>query len=342
MGIRFFFNEISLPVSKILPLSKLVGFTQQNRILPFYHSVSDKPLPHLKHVLHIRNVKTFEADLDFYIKHFKPVDALELWQDIREGSPHLQPSFHLSFDDGLKECISVIAPILKSRGIPATFFINTGFIGNRDIFYRFKASLLIEKTISVTDAVLKEIHSLLDKFSVPAGDLKKRILSVTCSQKDVLDEAVNAAGLDFREYAQNQEIYMNVEDIRQMLEQGFTVGAHSIDHPLFSEVTLDEQLRQTNQSIEYIRNKFGVSPSLFSFPFTDDEVSAEFFRRIYIPEGNLDLTFGISGLKNDMYPSHLQRIPMEAGTYSAKQIITGEYLYFMAKSIFRKNKINRK
>jgi hypothetical protein len=342
MGIRSFFSEISHPVSMILPLSTLVHITRQNRILPFYHSVSDQILPHLKHVLKIRNIDTFNADLDFFLKHFRPVDALELLKGVREGSAWKRPVFYLSFDDGLKECATVIAPILKSRGIPATFFINTGFTGNRELFYRFKVSLLLEKVLSHTPTVLKTIHSILDKSHVPPGDLRKRLLSVTYNQKDVLDEVAGLTGLDFREYAASREIYMNEEDIQHLLEQGFTVGAHSIDHPLFRDITLDEQVRQTNQSLEYLRDVFHVSPLLFSFPFSDDGVHTSFFHHIHQPEGMVDLTFGISGLKKDILPTHLHRIPMETGAYSAEQIVTGEYLYFMLKSIFRKNKINRK
>jgi hypothetical protein len=56
----------------------------------------------------------------------------------------------------------------------------------------------------------------------------------------------------------------------------------------------------------------------------------------------VDLSFGISGMKNESVPFHLHRIPMETGNDSAQQIITGEYLYYLAKSVFRKNNIRRK
>jgi peptidoglycan/xylan/chitin deacetylase (PgdA/CDA1 family) len=342
MGIRFFFNEISRPVSMVYPVVKLVRNTRQNRILPFYHSVSDTPLSHLKHVLHVRNTETFQTDLDFYLKHFMPVDAHELWKEIRDGSPLLHPSFHLSFDDGLKECITVIAPILKSRGIPATFFINTGFIGNRDIFYRFKVSLIIEKLFSLSDIVRKTIHSILDKSLIPEGELKERLLSVTYAHKEILEEVAVAADLDFREYTAGQEIYMNEEDIQNLMKQGFTIGGHSIDHPLFRTIPMEEQVRQTRQSMEYLRDRFQVSPLLFSFPFSDVEVTASFYQRIHQPEEIVNISFGISGLKKDILPVHLHRIPMETGVYGAEQTITGEYLYYMFKSIFHKNKIYRK
>jgi peptidoglycan/xylan/chitin deacetylase (PgdA/CDA1 family) len=342
MGIRRFFNEISRPVSMINPLSILVHITRQHRILPCYHAVSDKPLPHLKHVLNIRNEAAFNRDLDFFLKHFRPVDAHELWKGVREGSAIKHPVFHLSFDDGLKECVTIIAPILKSRGIPATFFINTGFIGNQEIFYRFKVSLLIEIISLLSATVHKTIHTILDKSLIPEGGLEKRLLSVTYAQKEVLEVVAVAADLDFGESAASQEIYMNEEDIHHLLEQGFTVGAHSIDHPLFSTVNFDEQLRQTSQSMENLRDWVQVSPLMFSFPFSDDEVTAAFYHRIHQPEGIVDLSFGISGLKKDILPAHLHRIPMETGAYSAEQIITGEYLYFMMKSIIHKNKISRK
>ena len=55
-----------------------------------------------------------------------------------------QGKVFLSFDDGLREVYTIIAPILKERGLPATFFITTDFIDNKKLFYRNKASLLIE------------------------------------------------------------------------------------------------------------------------------------------------------------------------------------------------------
>ena len=49
----------------------------------------------------------------------------------------------LTFDDGHLEMFEVVAPILSKRGISATFFLNTGFLDNKDMFFRHKASLLI-------------------------------------------------------------------------------------------------------------------------------------------------------------------------------------------------------
>ena len=101
---------------------------------PFYHIVSNNKLPHILNY-NYRKVSQFEKELDFYLKYFKPVTLEEL-----VSNKNLDDKiFHLSFDDGLKECAEIIAPILLKKGIPATFFVNPGFVGNQQLFHKLFA-----------------------------------------------------------------------------------------------------------------------------------------------------------------------------------------------------------
>jgi peptidoglycan/xylan/chitin deacetylase (PgdA/CDA1 family) len=249
--------------------------------------------------------------------------------------------FHLTFDDGLKEMITTVAPLLKELGIPATFFINTGFIGNKEMFYRYKTSVLIENLKKSSETILKTTHLLLDRQGIDKGTLSYRLLKVNYKTRAVLDDIAALIDTDFREYAAKHDIYLHEEDIKTLMEQGFTIGAHSIDHPEFRLEEPEEQIRQTLGSVEYLQDHIGINTAYFSFPFSDQDVSARFFDQILKPVGNVDLTFGISGLKKDAIPCHLYRIPMETGLFSAEEIIKGEYLYFMMKAIAGKNKIDR-
>ena len=105
--------------------------------LPFYHVVSDSKLPHVLNYPY-RNTHQFIRELDYLLTHFNPVSLEDLLSKENIG----KPVFHLSFDDGLKECTEVIAPLLVNKGIPATFFINSGFVDNKTLFHRYKASLI--------------------------------------------------------------------------------------------------------------------------------------------------------------------------------------------------------
>lgn len=323
------------------PVHALVAATRQQLILPFYHTVSDERLPHLAHLLHIRNVKTFRKDLDFLLRHFEPVDAATLVNMAATRIPLRKPAFHLSFDDGLKEVYTIVAPLLKEKGIPATFFVNSGFIGNRDIFYRFKVSLLLERMPEITKKVRKSVTTLLDQRKIFAHTLAGRLKSISYADRDVLEIIASLMDFSFRDYIARHPIYIDEAEIRQLLAQGFTIGAHSHDHPEFREISPEAQMSQVKESLNFMKDHFGISRRLFSFPFSDQDVTRSFFDRLYLPEGEVELSFGISGLKQEEQPRHLHRIPMETGLSSAAQLVKGEYLYYLLKAPFKQNIITR-
>ncbi len=341
MDSRKIIKTIARGLGAPLPMKTLMALTNQKLVLPFYHAVSDLPLPHLIHLLPIRNSLTFRRDLEWLLHHYTPVDIGQLEALATGEQIPKRPCFHLSFDDGLKESVSVIAPILLEMGIPGTFFLNTAFIGNKDLFYRFKASLLTIRAEQAGDSTTKKASQLLAAAGITAPTLKDQLLAVEYPQKELLNAVAPLLGMDFHEYLKNHEVYLDEEDISTLLRQGFSIGGHSHDHPEFHRVTPGEQLRQATESTRLLKERFGVSPALFSFPFSDEEVPASFFRKVHPPAGDIALTFGISGLKKETFRRHLHRIPMEQGNYTAASLLHGEYLYYLMKAPFHKNRISR-
>lgn len=131
--------------------------------LPFYHTVSNTELPHIQHLYPIKTAKQFEKDLDFLLQYFEPIAMDTLAKQIQQQKPFDRPSFHLTFDDGLSGCYHIIAPILKRKGIPASFFINSDFVDNQGLFYRYQVSLLLHhlKNSVVLDVQKKMIQMRL-------------------------------------------------------------------------------------------------------------------------------------------------------------------------------------
>ncbi|MCO6499562.1 MAG: polysaccharide deacetylase family protein [Vicingus serpentipes] len=233
---------------------------------------------------------------------------------IKNGEKELtKNSFHLTFDDGLSEFYHVAAPILKSYGVPATVFLNSDFIDNKNMFYRLKASILF------------------DQLKTPS------ILSVTYNNKEQLDDLAKQHRIDFDVYLKEHQPYLSSAQIKELMMQGFTFGAHSLNHPLYSQLTLKEQITQTKESVERITTQFNLPNKVFSFPFTDDGVGARFFDEI---KNYTDITFGSAGLKEDTAENHIQRLAMEKKD-DAKSILKTEYVYCILKSLIGKNKIIR-
>ena len=309
--------QISVP---ILPFSIWQRLWGENLFLPFYHLVSDESPPHVRHLYPVRSVQQFREDLDFLLKHFQPIDLQLLWEYVFEKRPFERPVFHLTFDDGLRECHDVILPILLEKGIPASFFLNPDFVDNRDLMFRYKASLLYET-----------------KKTLPADPLK-----IKYENRHLLDLWAGTIGLDFSAFLAEQKPYLTTAQIQTMQARGFTMGAHSLDHPQYEQIPADEQIRQTVESLSEVKSRFGVTHNTFAFPFTDDGVGMDFFNLVPEKIGGPLLSFGSAGAKKDSVPTHLQRFAMERTTLPAGNVVSAALAASVLRKILRKNTVCRK
>ena len=206
--------------------------------------------------------------------------------------------------------------------------------------FRYKASFLIEKLKGE-----KNIDLLLKKhfknYQLPYSNIKDSLLSVRWHQQALLDELALETGIEFNAFLQKQKPYLDTNQIKEMILDGFTFGSHSQNHPTYSKLNIDEQISQTLSSQEFTTNNFTLNYKVFAFPFTDAFVSKAFFERILEKEG-FQLTFGGAGLKHELIKGHLQRFGMENSKLkTAQKMIHTEFCYYIIKSLFRKNIIQR-
>ena len=321
--IRKIAREISSCATFLWSMKRLIKSSGHSMLFPFYHAVTDENPIHIKNLYTPRGIQDFKNDLDFLLKNYQSISLERLIALKKSGEVVNENYFHLTFDDGLSEFYEVVAPLLKEKKIHATVFLNSDFIDNKKLFFRFKASILFEK--------LKDIS----------------ILKWSFLEEDLLDQLALKHGVDFDAYLTENKPYLTSSQIKELIADGFTFGAHSSNHPLYKELSLEQQIMQTKESLAVISSNFGLDYKVFSFPFTDDGVSISFFDVI---SKETALTFGCAGLKEDSVASNIQRIPMEGHSYnplkgrakSGQQIIKEEYLYCLLKAIVGKHKIVRK
>ncbi len=305
--------------------------------IPLYHTVSNDTPPHLKHLYSIKSVKDFEKDLDYLLKHFTFVDWDGFQRFQESGQPAGKKVALLTFDDGFSEFLHVVTPILERKGIYAVNFINPTFVNQQDMLFRCKASLLIEKIRSekVDPSILQNISGLQ---SGGTEEICGHILKTGYKKRALLDLLAEAIGLDFKDYIRKNKPYLDLSQLQELKARGFGIGAHSWDHPYYSELSVEEQLETTSRSLDFMKIH-GFLGDAFAFPFTDFGVSNSFFEQLYSRNPNL-YSFGTAGIKTDSFSQNLQRIPMEHD--SAANILSKETAYYLLKKPFKKNLIIRK
>ncbi|OFX69139.1 MAG: hypothetical protein A2X12_12160 [Bacteroidetes bacterium GWE2_29_8] len=309
-------------------------------IVPFYHSVTDAPGIHLKNLYKVKTETIFEKDINFLLKHYQPVSLLDVKNHINGSKPLTKKSFLLTFDDGLRECYDVIYPTLKKQGIPAVFFINTGFVDNKELFYRFKTSLLIENLKTSSNSLKKEISiKYFNKTFSSDTTLVNELLSINYNNKQLLDNIALTTNTDFNHYLNQYKPFMSLSMIKELYENNFDIGSHSVDHPDFSILDDKQKIWQIKNSIEYLKEN-NVFSNVLSFPFADYFIKQDFYNFIF-SETKLDLCFGTSGLKKENDKRIIQRINFEKDTTLAKHIFKEKISKYFIKSLIKKNITDR-
>lgn len=335
------FFRLSRPLSKLLPTRLLINLTRQHVVIPFYHVVSDEHLPHVSNLYRVKSVKAFTDDLDYLLRHFKPIDLQTFIKSIDEPEILKGDHFLLTFDDGLREFNDVVAPVLKKKGVPCVNFLNSGFLDNRGLFFRYKVSLLLDKSENMSPAQEAELKKCLAAHSFKRFTIKDNLRAVGYGQQDLLNELAVILSVDFDEFLNDYRPYMTTDQVNKWLKEGFEFGAHSIDHPEFRNIAMDEQIHQATSSMDAIASGFALPYRAFAFPFTDEGIGWAFFRKMFEEKQQLDVSFGGAGLKLDAYKRNFQRIPMEVNNFSGREILKSELLYYWCKRALGKHQIER-
>lgn len=259
--------------------------------MPYYHIVSNERLPHVSSLHYYKNNNQFLKDLDFLLFHFEPISLKDLIDAVENKKKIKKQSVLFTFDDGYAEQFSVIAPILYKKGIPAVFFITTNFIDNKELGFRNKASIIIDYLEKNQKIINKFCKKYLTDIRSNKNNYKIFLLSINYKTRALLDEIANFLGIDYSHYLNKYKPYLKSDDIDKLIKMGFFIGSHSMDHPDYSELSLNEQIEQTLESIAFLQSRFSLSYRVFSFPFSDNGIKKDFFKAI---EGSLDLSFGNS------------------------------------------------
>ncbi|MCS6944254.1 MAG: polysaccharide deacetylase family protein, partial [Sutterellaceae bacterium] len=146
----------------------------------------------------------------------------------------------ITFDDGYSDNVQVAAPILRRLGLPATFFVATGFLAGENMW-----------NDRVIEAIRRSRAERLD-----LGDLGMGTVAIgTIAQKRaVIDRVLTAikhappaersAAVERIEELCDAppapSLMMNCEQVADLAAAGFDIGGHTVTHPILARLSPEE------------------------------------------------------------------------------------------------------
>ncbi len=326
-------KQVLRPWVTAWPFALLKNSSGNGPLVVYYHLVSNARVPHVSYLYDYKGVNQFQSDLDFLLKWYKPIGFWDLIRWVKGETILPANSLLLTFDDGLREIYDIIFPVLQKKRVPGVVFVCSAFIDNLDMCYLHKASLLADVvTKGIPDATYKKAKLVLLEAGIESQRLADGILQVHYNNREKLDKLADILLFDWKAYLREKKPYLSSEQIRELIEAGFGIGAHSIDHPYYSGLALQEQLEQTIVSIKEIRERFGLNYGIFAFPHNDVGVSRSFLRKIK-DSGIVDVTFGTGGISHLQFGIHIQRVSLERPVLDAERLLKWQYVRWLWKRL---------
>lgn len=214
-------------------------------------------------------VEEFERQMDHVKRNFNVI-TFETWARSIEEERYPERSLIVTFDDGYRDNYLNAYPILKRRGIPATFFLAVRYIGTKEIFNFEKAAYLIKQAQS-GDFSLEADQKY--RYHIPSGDRTRLIEEIQAllkradprTHESIIHQMEGA--LKANDYPMEEVEMMTWEEVREMAKNGMEIGSHGMCH-INMTLTSDQELREEIvDSKQWIEKEIGRPVSVLAYPF---------------------------------------------------------------------------
>ncbi len=217
-------------------------------------------------------VDNFAEQISYLKSHVDLITLDEALAFVEGTNRDKAPRFRVlvTFDDGYLDNYKLAFPILRSYGVPAVFFLPTGFVGSSCVPWWDHVAFLIrtarqtkfsirypaELSIDIKESGLtKGLTDVLTLCARPENTDRDRFISElkeSCQGRD-----------DFQVKTRR---FLNWDEAREMLAAGMAVGSHTHSHPVLSQLDPGQQRQELIQSRALLKQNLGVDANTLAYP----------------------------------------------------------------------------
>ncbi len=238
-------------INKLKNIARSAIMPQKRLIILMYHQVSKIFDPKFNHKNVWLSADVFEAQLKQLKEKHKILslpDALDRLKQNRIS----KPTFVLTFDDGDISVEHTIVPLLEKYEIPATFFINSAYLGTNKSYW-FVIDYYVQNDKKLQKEITPEYKNAIDNI--------RRTDNATDYQKyrKIIEEFQSKIPKDVR-------FHISYDFLQNLNSNIFTVGLHGHEHQRFTMMLDDWKASNLKKNIEALKNLPTYYPA-FAIPF---------------------------------------------------------------------------
>jgi peptidoglycan/xylan/chitin deacetylase (PgdA/CDA1 family) len=175
-------------------------------------------------------------------------------------------SLCITFDDGYADNCTVALPALRAAGLPATFFVTTGYLDGG----RMWNDTVIESVRGASGATL-DLSDLglgahpLDGAGARRAAIEALLRAIKYRPRDER-ESIVAAIADRAGAALPDDLMLTRRQVRELRSAGMTIGAHTVTHPILAREPDERARREILDGKRELEALLGEAVTLFAYP----------------------------------------------------------------------------
>lgn len=216
--------------------------------------------------------ETFEKIIAFLTKTHQIISLEKFLSNPNEFKNDNRKKATILFDDGFKDNIEFAAPILQKHKCPASFYVVTNCIDSGLPTWTYLVDYVLQNADDTRielsfDYVPPELRIIrLGNISNEMAVVKKIKPWLKSLSDAKRNETIQCMIDQCKETAMPENKMMSWKDVRQLKQEGFSIGSHTHTHPLLNRLSNDEIDYELKKSAERISNETGIKPQTISYP----------------------------------------------------------------------------
>jgi peptidoglycan/xylan/chitin deacetylase (PgdA/CDA1 family) len=246
-------------------------------VLTYHGVIADEYARHPLWLPNMTTVSEFRQQMLEVARLFSPIstDDFREWVHGRKSLPR-NPVL-VTFDDGYENNLTHAVPILKEIGVPALFFIITGYVGQARILWPTEVYLRVYfwshsqiPTPNGGTAKLPKGEDALTAFASRIEETCKRLPEDerTTYLRQLRSAQCNGSDPIAKLGKVEQEMFgfLDWEQVRTLNRLGFEIGSHTVDHPILAGVPPMRLAPELQTSKAVIERETGRECFCFAYP----------------------------------------------------------------------------
>jgi peptidoglycan/xylan/chitin deacetylase (PgdA/CDA1 family) len=205
------------------------------------------------------------AQLRYLARHFKVVSLGTMLDRIMNGSYPLADEIVLTFDDGLRNNLTVVYPILRELQLPATMFVCPALVESGVWLWNHEMRCRLQM-LAIPDLAELRMKLLAPGTSVDA--IIEWMKTLPLEQRRIAEAIIRQATAGFQPTAAQKEAFdvMNWNDLRSLDCNLITVGSHTLSHPILTKLSGQEIEAEILESRRCLEQRLERKVDLFCYP----------------------------------------------------------------------------